>query len=81
MIKKLLTYAPVQIFSALSLFTLIAVQTRFLLPQEYGFLAVLMVIVEASRSVLIQWINNCLIRFYPSAEQDRQKQILSLIHI
>lgn len=75
MIKKLLTYAPVQIFSALSLFALIAVQTRFLLPEEYGFLAVLMVIVEASRSVLVQWINNCLIRFYPSAEQGRQKQI------
>lgn len=79
MIKKLLTYAPVQIFSALSLFALIAVQTRFLLPQEYGFLAVLMVIVEASRSVLIQWINNCLIRFYPSAERDRQKQISATV--
>lgn len=75
MIKKLLIYAPVQIFSALSLFALIAVQTRFLLPEEYGFLAVLMVIVEASRSVLVQWLNNCLIRFYPSAELDRQKQI------
>ncbi|NRB67085.1 MAG: polysaccharide biosynthesis protein [Vibrio sp.] len=79
MIKKLFTYAPVQIFSALSLFALIAVQTRFLLPQEYGFLAVLMVIVEASRSVLIQWINNCLIRFYPSAERDRQKQISATV--
>nr|WP_257713529.1 hypothetical protein [Vibrio neptunius] len=75
MIKKLFTYAPVQIFSALSLFALIAVQTRFLLPEEYGLLAVLMVIVEASRSVLVQWINNCLIRFYPSAEPARQKQI------
>ncbi|USD34508.1 MULTISPECIES: oligosaccharide flippase family protein [Vibrio] len=75
MIKKLLTYAPVQILSALSLFALIAIQTRFLLPEEYGFLAVLMVIVEASRSVLVQWINNCLIRFYPSAEQDQQIQI------
>lgn len=79
MIKKLLTYAPVQIFSALSLFALIAVQTRFLLPEEYGFLAVLMVIVEASRSVLVQWINNCLIRFYPSAELDRQKQISAAV--
>lgn len=78
MIKKLLIYAPVQIFSALSLFALIAVHTRFLHPESYGFLAVLLVIIEVSRSVLVQWINNCLIRFYPSAESKKQKQIYTV---
>ena len=52
MIKKLSTYSCSDL-SALSLFALIAVQTRFLCRKSTAF-AVLMVIVEASRSVLIQ---------------------------
>lgn len=76
MISKLLAYSPVQILSALGLFSLIAVHTRFLLPEDYGFLAVLMVVAEASRAVFIQWLNSCLIRFYPSAETVRKNQLV-----
>lgn len=70
MINKLFKYAPVQLFSALSLFVLISIQTRFLTPKEYGLLAILLVFSEGARSVLIQWVNSCLIRFYSTSDAD-----------
>lgn len=67
MISKLFKYAPVQILSAFSLFLLISIQTRYLSPNEYGLLAIFLVFTEGARSVLVQWINNCLVRFYSTS--------------
>ncbi|WP_022945840.1 lipopolysaccharide biosynthesis protein [Pseudoalteromonas ruthenica] len=78
MFNKLLSYAPVQIFSALSVFALIAIQTRFLTVSEYGLLAVLLVIMESTRSMFAQWINTALLRFYPSAQSPEREQLLCL---
>ena len=50
MLKKLLSYAPVQIVSALSVFLLIAIQTRFLTIAEYGLLALVLVFMETTRA-------------------------------
>ena len=66
MLNKLLQYAPVQILSALSVFALIALQTKLLALEEYGVLAIFMLIIEVVRSFSFQWINSSLLRLYPS---------------
>ncbi|MBJ7018622.1 oligosaccharide flippase family protein, partial [Vibrio cholerae] len=65
MIASLLKYAPVQVFSALSVFALIAVQTRFLSPENYGVLAVAMVVLELVRAFSAQWLNTSMLRLHP----------------
>lgn len=72
MIASLLKYAPVQVFSALSVFALIAVQTRFLSPEHYGVLAVAMVVLELVRAFSAQWLNTSMLRLYPGYS-DRSK--------
>jgi O-antigen/teichoic acid export membrane protein len=79
LIKSLFQYAPVQIFSALSVFILIAVQTRFLQASEYGYLAIFLVISEVLRAVSAQWLNTSLIRFYPSAELADRNKFVNII--
>ncbi len=78
MLATIKTYAPVQVASAVSVFALIAVQTRFLSVSDYGLLAVLLVILECNRATLIQWVNNSLIRLYPSANEENKAQLISL---
>ncbi|PKG37527.1 lipopolysaccharide biosynthesis protein [Psychromonas sp. Urea-02u-13] len=75
MLKKLLHYAPVQIISAVSVFFLIALQTRFLSLSEYGLLALILVFMEATRSFSAQWINVSLTRFMPSASTSDKKAL------
>lgn len=77
MIASLFKYAPVQVFSALSLFVLISIHSRFLVPEEYGLLAILLVFSEGARSVLIQWINSCLFRFYSVMDIDNKAALIS----
>lgn len=67
MLNRLLQYAPVQVASALSIFSLIALQTRYLGTEDYGLLSVCLVLVEITRSIYSQWLNTALIRHYPSA--------------
>ena len=66
MLNKLLKYAPVQMFSALSVFALIALQTKYLNVEAYGILAIFMLITEVTRSFSMQWITNSIVRLYPS---------------
>ncbi|MGR5207598.1 oligosaccharide flippase family protein [Vibrio alfacsensis] len=69
MLNRLLQYAPVQLASALSVFSLIAIQTRYLGAEGYGLLSVCLVLVEITRSIYSQWLNTALIRHYPSASK------------
>ncbi len=78
MLAKIKTYAPVQVVSAVSVFALIAVQTRFLSVSDYGLLAVLLVILECNRATLVQWVNSSLIRLYPSANDENKAQLIGL---
>lgn len=79
MIASLLKYAPVQIISALSVFTLIAVQTRFLAPANYGVLAVAMVVLELVRAFSTQWLNTSMLRLYPAYSNQEQGQLVQTI--
>ncbi|ENM5747808.1 exopolysaccharide biosynthesis flippase VpsE [Vibrio mimicus] len=81
MITSLLKYAPVQVFSALSVFILIAIQTRFLSPQNYGVLAVAMVVLELVRAFSTQWLNTSLLRLYPAYSVNQQKQLVQTISL
>ncbi len=72
MLKKLMQYAPVQIFSALSVFLLIAIQTKFLGVEDYGMLAIFFLIIEVVRSFSAQWVNTSLLRLYPAASKENQ---------
>jgi O-antigen/teichoic acid export membrane protein len=78
MLKKLLSYAPVQIISALSVFLLIAIQTRFLTVAEYGLLALVLVFMETTRAFVAQWINVSLIRLLPAESKKGKKELLTL---
>ncbi len=78
MLKKLLSYAPVQIVSALSVFLLIAIQTRFLTIAEYGLLALVLVFMETTRAFVAQWINASLIRLLPAESKKGKKELLTL---
>lgn len=64
-----------QVFSSLSVFALIAIQTRFLSVEQYGVLAIFMLGVELVRGLSSQWINNSLIRLYPSSSEEDKKVI------
>ena len=66
MLKKLLQYAPVQIISALSVFLLIAIQTKFLGVEDYGLLAIFFLVTEVVRSFSAQWVNTSMLRLYPA---------------
>lgn len=66
MFEKLLQYSPVQMLSALSVFALISMQTAYLSPEQYGLMAALILILEIMRSLGSQWINDALLRLYPS---------------
>lgn len=79
MIRSLLKYAPVQVFAALSVFVLIAIQTRFLTPESYGVLAVAMVILELVRAFSTQWLNTSMLRLYPSCSEPEQQQLAQSI--
>lgn len=68
MINVFLRYAPVQVFSAISVFLLISIQTKYLLPSEYGVLAISLVLLELVRAVCTQWLNTSMIRLYPEGE-------------
>ena len=78
MLKKLLSYAPVQVISALSVFLLIAIQTRFLTIAEYGLLALVLVFMETTRAFVAQWINVSLIRLLPAESKEGKKELLTL---
>ncbi|MGR5130756.1 oligosaccharide flippase family protein [Vibrio alfacsensis] len=78
MLKSLFHYAPVQISSALGVFVLIGMQTRYLGVEDYGVLSVYLVLVEIARAIYSQWINTTLIRYYPSASKD-DKEIYTSI--
>ncbi|EOX3390004.1 exopolysaccharide biosynthesis flippase VpsE [Vibrio cholerae] len=81
MIASLLKYAPVQVFSALSVFALIAVQTRFLSPEHYGVLAVAMVVIELVRAFSAQWLNTSMLRLYPGYSDGEQVQLIQSISL
>lgn len=81
MIASLLKYAPVQIISALSVFALIAVQTRFLVPENYGVLAVAMVVLELVRAFSTQWLNTSMLRLYPAYSDQEQGQLVQTISL
>ncbi|MFG0605973.1 exopolysaccharide biosynthesis flippase VpsE [Vibrio mimicus] len=81
MIASLLKYAPVQVFSALSVFVLIAIQTRFLSPQNYGVLAVAMVILELVRAFSTQWLNTSMLRLYPAYSAQEQQELVQSISL
>ncbi len=78
MLKKLLSYAPVQIISALCVFLLIAIQTRFLTIAEYGLLALVLVFMETTRAFVAQWINSSLIRLLPAESKNGKKELVTL---
>jgi O-antigen/teichoic acid export membrane protein len=73
MLKKLLQYAPVQIISALSIFLLIAIQTKFLGIDDYGMLAIFFLVSEVVRSFSAQWVNTSMLRLYPTEKSDNKK--------
>mgnify|MGYP000458414713 CR=1 FL=1 len=77
MINKLLKYAPVQIFSALSVFVLIALQTKSLSLSDYGLLAVFMLISEVVRSFSAQWVSASMLRLYPTQTSLKKIEYLS----
>ncbi|WP_300173196.1 oligosaccharide flippase family protein [uncultured Aliivibrio sp.] len=79
MLKTLLHYGPVQIASALSIFVLIALQTRYLGIEEYGVLSVYLVLVEITRSIYSQWLNTTLIRHYPGANNADKETYASIV--
>lgn len=79
MLKTLLHYAPVQIASALSVFVLIALQTRYLGVETYGVLSVYLVLVEITRTVYSQWLNTALIRHYPGADKTDKPLYASVV--
>ncbi|OEE38055.1 exopolysaccharide biosynthesis flippase VpsE [Vibrio anguillarum] len=81
MIASLLRYAPVQVFAALSVFMLIAVQTRFLTPENYGVLAVAMVVLELVRAFSTQWLNTSMLRLYPGYSDREQVQLVQTISL
>lgn len=81
MLTKLLQYAPVQIVSALSVFLLIAIQTKFLGLEDYGMLAIFFLVTEVVRSFSAQWINTSMLRLYPAetADNKRHYQTIAVI--
>ncbi|HHI5408914.1 TPA: lipopolysaccharide biosynthesis protein [Vibrio metoecus] len=81
MIASLLKYAPVQVFSALCVFVLFAVQTRFLSPENYGVLAVVMVVLELVRAFSTQWLNTSMLRLYPTYSAQEQEQLVQSISL
>lgn len=78
MINKLFKYAPVQIFSALSLFILIALQAKYLSVEAYGVLAIFMLITEITRAFSMQWIANSMLRLYPSQTKSNKVGYISV---
>ncbi|PAR49041.1 sugar transporter, partial [Vibrio metoecus] len=81
MIRYLFQYAPAQAFSALSVFVLMAVQTRFLTLENYGILAVAMVVLELVRAFSTQWLNTSMLRFYPAYSVREQAQLVQTISL
>lgn len=77
MLKKLFKYAPVQLVSALSVFILIAIQTKFLGVEEYGMLAVFFLVTEVCRGLSSQWINSSMLRLYPSESQKNKQYYIT----
>ncbi len=73
MFSSLFKYAPVQVFSSLSVFLLIAIQTRYLTVEHYGVLAVFMLAVELIRGMSSQWLNTTLLRLYPAANIEKRQ--------
>ncbi|MBR9888995.1 MAG: polysaccharide biosynthesis protein [Oceanospirillales bacterium] len=81
MISSLLKYAPVQVFSALSVFSLIAIQAGFLSTEVYGALAVAMVVLELVRAFSTQWLNASLLRLYPVYTKQDQLELVQVISL
>lgn len=79
MISSLFKYAPVQVFSALAVFALIAVQTAYLSPALYGLLAVVMVLLELVRTITTVWLNSAMLRLFPTAEKNVKNDIAQTI--
>jgi O-antigen/teichoic acid export membrane protein len=79
MIAALFRYAPVQMLSAISVFILIAIHTKFLEPAVYGSLAVALVILELVRAVSTQWLNTAMLRIYPSSSASEKENISQVI--
>ncbi|HEJ2467745.1 TPA: polysaccharide biosynthesis protein [Vibrio cholerae] len=77
MISSLFKYAPVQVFSSLCLFALIAVQTRFLSIEDYGVLAIIMVFIEGIRAISSQWLVVTLLRYYPASDITDKANLVS----
>ncbi|VVQ02176.1 hypothetical protein PS914_04179 [Pseudomonas fluorescens] len=75
MITKLLSYAPFQLISALSVFAVLALQARHLEVEQYGVLALIIASAEIVRLFTGQWINSTFIRFYPQAHIAEKKEI------
>ncbi|MBQ4834144.1 lipopolysaccharide biosynthesis protein [Pseudoalteromonas sp. MMG010] len=70
MLLKLFTYAPVQLFSAVSIFALISIHTKYLTIVEYGMLSLIFLSMEVVRAVAAQWINASMLRLLP--EKNKQ---------
>ncbi|HDZ9224198.1 oligosaccharide flippase family protein [Vibrio cholerae] len=77
MISSLFKYAPVQVFSSLCLFALIAVQTHFLSIEDYGILAIIMVFIEGVRAISSQWLIVTLLRYYPASDITEKANLVS----
>lgn len=75
MIVSLFRYAPVQIFSAISVFALIILQTKYLEPENYGLLTVVMIVLELVRMIGTQWLNVSMLRLMPVGDVVEKKEI------
>ena len=73
MFRSLLKFAPVQAFSSLSVFFLIAIQTRFLTVKEYGLLALFLVLIEVFRAFVSQWLSTSMLRLYPASSYETKR--------
>lgn len=73
MLKHILFYAPARIVPALLSLVSVAVFTRVMPVENYGYFALATAVLNAGQAFLNQWLCQGIMRFYPAAKDDQAK--------
>ena len=76
MLKHILFYAPARIVPAMLSLVSVAVYTRVMAVEDYGYLALATAILNAGQALLNQWLCQGIMRFYPGARDDGARNAL-----
>ena len=76
MLKHILFYAPARIIPALLSLVSVAVFTRVMPVENYGYFALATAVLNAGQAFMNQWLCQGIMRFYPAAKERAEKDHL-----